>query len=181
MPVASQCATALHWSNRVRHDLEGVYLNRSFLRPPPLAGGNDLSAASSTRACATAEKDGQTVTAGGRVLGATAIAPDRQGLRHGGFCDGVPPCRRDAAHLAKRASARRQRDLHTNNAAHRLRVSQRKGKQIEECFGWLKDIALLRRLRLRGLPKVGRTFTFAAAACNLVRMRNLRMPSPQTA
>ena len=60
-------------------------------------------------------------------------------------------------------------------------VSQRKRKRIEECFGWLKDIALLRKLRHRGLPKVGWVFTFAAAAYNLVRIRNLRKLSPQTA
>jgi len=60
-------------------------------------------------------------------------------------------------------------------------VSQRKRKRIEECFGWLKDIALLRKLRHRGLFKVGWIFTFAAAAYNLVRMRNLRKLSPQPA
>jgi transposase len=60
-------------------------------------------------------------------------------------------------------------------------VSQRKRKRIEECFGWLKDIALLRKLRHRGLPKVGWVFTFAAAAYNLLRIRNLRKLSPQTA
>jgi transposase len=60
-------------------------------------------------------------------------------------------------------------------------VSQRRRKRIEECFGWLKDIALLRKLRHRGLPKVGWVFTFAAAAYNLVRMRNLRKLCPQTA
>ncbi len=60
-------------------------------------------------------------------------------------------------------------------------VSQRRRKRIEECFGWLKDIALLRKLRHRGLPKVGWVFTFAAAAYNLVRMRNLRKLCPQIA
>ena len=61
------------------------------------------------------------------------------------------------------------------------RVSQKKRKRIEECFGWLKDIALLRKLKHRGLFKVGWIFTFAAAAYNLVRMRNLTKQSPQTA
>ncbi len=51
--------------------------------------------------------------------------------------------------------------------------SQKKRKRIEECFGWLKDIALLRKLKHRGLFKVGWIFTFAAAAYNLVRMRKL--------
>jgi len=56
-------------------------------------------------------------------------------------------------------------------------VSQRKRKRIEECFGWLKTIALMRKVRHRGIHKVGWVFTFAAAAYNLVRMRNLSVSS----
>ena len=52
-------------------------------------------------------------------------------------------------------------------------VSQRKRKRIEECFGWLKTIALLRKVRHRGVCKVHWIFTLACAAYNLVRMRNL--------
>lgn len=52
-------------------------------------------------------------------------------------------------------------------------ISQKKRKRIEESFGWLKTIALLRKVRHRGIHKVGWIFTFAAAAYNLVRMRNL--------
>lgn len=54
-------------------------------------------------------------------------------------------------------------------------VSQRKRKRIEECFGWLKTIALLRKVRHRGLFKVDWVFTFACAAYNLVRLRNLSL------
>jgi transposase len=54
-------------------------------------------------------------------------------------------------------------------------ISQRKRKRIEECFGWLKTIALLRKVRHRGIYKVGWVFTFSAAAYNLVRMRNIAM------
>jgi transposase len=54
-------------------------------------------------------------------------------------------------------------------------ISQRKRKRIEECFGWLKTIALLRKVRHRGLCKVDWVFTFACAAYNLVRLRNLSM------
>jgi transposase len=53
------------------------------------------------------------------------------------------------------------------------RISQRKRKRIEECFGWLKTIALLRKVRHRGLAKVDWVFVFACAAYNLVRLRNL--------
>ena len=52
-------------------------------------------------------------------------------------------------------------------------ISQKKRKRIEECFGWMKDIALLRKLKHRGLNKVGWIFSFAAAAYNLVRLRKL--------
>src|SRR6202167_14834 len=52
-------------------------------------------------------------------------------------------------------------------------LSQRKRKRIEECFGWLKTIALMRKVRHRGVSKVHWIFTLACAAYNLVRMRNL--------
>jgi transposase len=52
-------------------------------------------------------------------------------------------------------------------------ISMRKRKRIEEVFGWLKTVALLRKTRHRGVFRVGWVFTFAAAAYNLVRMRNL--------
>jgi len=51
-------------------------------------------------------------------------------------------------------------------------------KRIEECFGWLKTIALLRKVRHRGVCKVDWIFTFACAAYNLVRMRNLAAAVP---
>jgi IS5 family transposase len=61
------------------------------------------------------------------------------------------------------------------------KISQQKRKRIEECFGWLKTIALLRKLRHRGIFKVGWIFTFAAAAYNLVRMRKLLALAVQAA
>jgi predicted transcriptional regulator len=52
-------------------------------------------------------------------------------------------------------------------------VSQRKRTRVEEIFGWMKAVELLRKVRHRGVAWVGRMFTFAAAVCNLVRMRQL--------
>jgi transposase len=52
-------------------------------------------------------------------------------------------------------------------------VSQRKRKRVEEVFGWLKTVALQRKTRFIGVDRTGWMFTFAAAAYNLVRMRNL--------
>jgi hypothetical protein len=62
-------------------------------------------------------------------------------------------------------------------------VSQKRRKRIEEVFGWMKSIGLLRKLRHRGLERVGWMFTFTAAAYNLVRIRNLmrRVPHPHCA
>lgn len=45
-------------------------------------------------------------------------------------------------------------------------------------FGWLKTIALMRKLRHRGVCLVDWMFTFACAAYNLVRMRNLTAAVP---
>lgn len=59
------------------------------------------------------------------------------------------------------------------------KISQQKRKCIEEVFGWLKTVGALRKTRHRGVFKVGWVFTFAAAAYNLVRMRNLLSPAVQ--
>ena len=51
--------------------------------------------------------------------------------------------------------------------------SQKKRKLVEEAFGWMKTVGLLRKLRDRGRAKARWVFTFTAAAYNLVRMRSL--------
>jgi transposase len=61
------------------------------------------------------------------------------------------------------------------------KVSQIKRKRIEEVFGWLKTVGMLRKTRHRGVHKVGWVFTFAAAAYNLVRMRKLVYTPVQSA
>jgi len=52
-------------------------------------------------------------------------------------------------------------------------VSQRKRKLVEQAFGWMKTVGLLRRLRHRGGRLIDWIFSFTAAAYNLVRWRNL--------
>jgi len=52
-------------------------------------------------------------------------------------------------------------------------VSQQRRKRVEEIFGWMKTVGLLRKLRHRGVARVNWTFVFTAAAYNLVRMRTL--------
>lgn len=56
-------------------------------------------------------------------------------------------------------------------------ISQTKRKRVEEIFGWLKTVGGLRKIRHRGVQRVGWMFTLALAAYNLVRMRNL-LPAP---
>ena len=57
-------------------------------------------------------------------------------------------------------------------------VSLRKRKRVEEVFGWLKTIGCMRKLHHRGREKIGALFTFATAAYNLIRMRNLMAEVP---
>ena len=52
-------------------------------------------------------------------------------------------------------------------------LSQRKRKLVEQAFGWMKTVGLMRKLRHRGGRLVDWMFTFGAAAYNLVRWRNL--------
>jgi transposase len=74
-----------------------------------------------------------------------------------------------AQHTTKRSSAIDGRTTRHDGYL----VSQRERKRIEEIFGWLKQIGLLRKTRHRGVARVGWMFTFALAVYNLVRMRNL--------
>ena len=52
-------------------------------------------------------------------------------------------------------------------------ISQRKRKLVEQAFGWMKTVGLLRKLHHRGTPLVNWVFTFHAATYNLVRLRTL--------
>lgn len=52
-------------------------------------------------------------------------------------------------------------------------ISQQKRKRGEEILGWMQTVGGRRKLRHRGIRLVGWMFTLAAAAHNLVRIRNL--------
>jgi transposase len=52
-------------------------------------------------------------------------------------------------------------------------ISQYKRKLVEEGFGWLKTVGLLRKTRHRGVERGGWVFTFTNAVYNLIRIRNL--------
>jgi transposase len=76
-------------------------------------------------------------------------------------------------HVAQNTTNRRSAIDERTTRHEGYAVSQRKRKRVEEVFGWLKTVALQRKTRFRGPDRVGWMFTFAAAAYNLVRMRNL--------
>jgi transposase len=52
-------------------------------------------------------------------------------------------------------------------------ISQWKRKRVEEAFGWLKTIGLMRKTRHKGEDRVNWIFVFATAVYNLVRLRTL--------
>lgn len=63
-------------------------------------------------------------------------------------------------------------DGRTKNRAG-YQVSLRKRKLIEQCFGWMKNIGLMRKARHRGQDRMRQIFYFSAAVYNLTRMRKL--------
>ena len=76
-------------------------------------------------------------------------------------------------HVAQNANGRRSRiDGRTTRHAG-YEKSQKKRKLVEQVFGWIKSTGGLRQTRHRGRDRVGWMFAFAAAAYNLVRIRNL--------
>jgi transposase len=52
-------------------------------------------------------------------------------------------------------------------------ISQSKRKLVEQIFGWLKTVGMMRRMRHRGQARVQWMFQFATATYNLVRMSKL--------
>lgn len=53
-------------------------------------------------------------------------------------------------------------------------LSQQKRKRVEQSFGWMKVIGMLRKVKLRGREKVGWWFTYVGAAYNLIRLQKLQ-------
>ncbi len=126
--------------------------------------------AEATPATGTAEREAAIEMASALPEGATIGADkgyDTQGFVEALRSLGVTP------HVAQNTSNRSSAiDGRTTRHPGYL-VSQRKRKLIEEVFGWLKTVGLMRKLRHRGARRVDWLFTFAAAVYNLVRIRNL--------
>jgi hypothetical protein len=77
-------------------------------------------------------------------------------------------------HVAQNVCRNRHSAIDNRTTRHAgYEISQKKRKRIEEVFGWIKTVGLMKQTRHRGAERVGWMFTFAAAAYNLVRIRNL--------
>lgn len=76
-------------------------------------------------------------------------------------------------HVAQNTSGRRSAIDGRTTRHEGYSISQRIRKRVEEVFGWMKTIGLMRKARHKGVERVGWMFVFAAAVFNLVRMRNL--------
>jgi hypothetical protein len=81
---------------------------------------------------------------------------------------------RVTAHVAQNLERRGGNAIDGRTTRHSgCTVSQKKRKRNEECFGWLKTIAVMWKMSHHGVCKVHWIFTLGCAAYHLVRMRNL--------
>jgi len=76
-------------------------------------------------------------------------------------------------HVAQNTSRRRSAIDARTTRHEGYRQSQKKRKRVEEIFGWLKTVGLMRQTRHRGRRRVGWGFIFGLAVYNLVRMTKL--------
>ena len=76
-------------------------------------------------------------------------------------------------HVAQNTSGRRSAIDGRTTRHEGYNISQRIRKRVEEVFGWMKTIGLMRKTRHKGVDRVGWMFVFAAVAYNLIRMRKL--------
>lgn len=125
-----------------------------------------------TPASGTAERDAAADMLGQKRAGRRVTLAGDRGYDAKGFVEGLRGLQ-VTPHVAQNTSNRRSAIDGRTTRHNGYAVSQRKRKRVEEVFGWLKTIALQRKTRFRGPDRVGWMFTFAAAAYNLVRMRNL--------
>ena len=77
-------------------------------------------------------------------------------------------------HVAQNEHVKRTSSIDERTTRHPgYEVSQRIRKRIEEIFGWLKTIGLMRKTHFRGQRRVAWMFTFSLSVYNLVRITNL--------
>jgi len=105
--------------------------------------------------------------ASGRITLGADKAYDQRGLVRTLRELGVTP------HVSQNTSGRRSVLDRRTTRHDSYAMSQRKRPLIEKVFGWLKPIAGLRKVKLRGLEKIQWLVQYAAAAYNLWRMPRL--------
>jgi IS5 family transposase len=77
-------------------------------------------------------------------------------------------------HVSQNTSNRRSAIDRRTTRHSGYEVSLSKRWLVEKPFGWLKQIGPLKKVKLRGLPKVDWVFVFSCAAFNLLRIPKLR-------
>ena len=126
-----------------------------------------------TQASGTAEREAAIEMISGKAVSKRVTLGGDKGYDTRGFVEATRELQ-VTPHVAQNNSHRRSAIDERTTRHDGYAVSQRKRKRVEEVFGWMKTVALQRKTRFRGLARVGWMFTFAAAAYNLVRMRNLQ-------
>ena len=127
-----------------------------------------------TLATGTAERDAAQEMMSSKPLSRRATLGADRGYDTRGFVTALRE-KNVTPHVAQNNTNRRSAIDGRTTQHEGYAISQRKRKRVEEVFGWIKTVALQRKTRFRGLERVGCMFTFAAAAYNLVRMRNLSL------
>jgi len=80
-------------------------------------------------------------------------------------------------HVAQNIQARRRSAIDGRTARHQgYGKSINARKRIEQVFGWIKQAAGLRQLKIRGRSRVGAVFRLHVVAYNLIRLANLLRP-----
>jgi transposase len=133
-----------------------------------------------TQASGTAERDAALAMLGNKPASKRITLGGDRGYDTRGFVAALRNLN-VTPHVAQNDTNRRSAIDHRTTRHEGYGLSQIKRKRVEEVFGWMKTVALQRKTRFRGVERVSWMFTFAAAAYNLVRMRNLSNPSLQPA
>jgi transposase len=90
----------------------------------------------------------------------------------------VDPCR--AMNVTPHVAQKQRSAVDGRTTRHAgYRVSQQIRKRVEEIFGWGKTVGGLRKLRFRGVPRVGLWTTLVATTYNLVRMSTIERKRAQ--
>jgi transposase len=126
-----------------------------------------------TQATGTAERDAAAEMLNGKPESKRVTLGADRGYDTAGFVQRLREMK-VTPHVAQNDSHRRSAVDGRTTRHEGYAISQRKPKRVEEVFGWMKTVALQRKTRFLGPDRTGWMFTLAAAAYNLVRMRNLQ-------